>query len=59
MELARPWHAMDRDQFRWLGVEIVSQCVELLMPMRDAVPRSQPIHLGPLVYTGGKPMTGE
>jgi len=50
---------MDRDDFGRIGIEIVGQRVELLLPMRDAVPRPQPIDLGSPVLTGRKPMAGE
>src|SRR6267143_992745 len=59
MELADPWPAIDRDYFGRIGIEIVGQRVELLLPMRDAVPRVQPIDLGSPVLTGRKPMAGE
>ena len=59
MELADPRPAMDRDYFGRIGIEIVRQRVELLLPMRDAVPRPQPIDLASPVLTGCKPMTGE
>ena len=59
MELADPRPAMDRDYFGRIGIEIVGQRVELLLPMRDAVPRVQPMDLGSPVLTGRKPMAGE
>jgi len=59
MELADPRPALARDDFSRISCEILSQRVELLLPMRNAVPRPQPIDLGPLILTGCKPMTGE
>src|SRR5882762_8077935 len=59
MELADPWPAMARDYFGRIGIQIVGQRVELLLPMRDAVPRPQPIDLGPAALTGREPMAGE
>jgi len=57
MELADPGPATDRDYFSRIGIEIVG--VELLLPMRDAVPRAQPTDLGAPILTGRKPMAGE
>ena len=59
MELADPGPATDRDYSRRIGIEIVGQRVELLLPMREAVPRPQPIDLAPPALAGGKPMPGE
>ena len=55
MELADPWPAMDRDYFGRISIQVVGQRVELLLPMRDAVPRPQPIDLGPAALTGREP----